>query len=95
MSAPLAHSGGHLLEDHLLAVAGLAAGFSEGFEPALASQRWANGEALWHDLGKYSPGFQNADGVHRSWRDLQFASSVFPLGATDRQFAVDTHPCKN
>ncbi len=58
MSEPLAHSGGHLLADHLHAVAGMAAGFSEAFEPAAANQRWAYLAGLWHDLGKYRPGFQ-------------------------------------
>lgn len=32
MSEPLAHSGGHLLTEHLRAVAGMAAGFSQAFE---------------------------------------------------------------
>lgn len=58
MSEPLAHSGGHLLADHLHAVAGMAAGFSGDFEPAAANQRWAYLAGLWHDLGKYRPGFQ-------------------------------------
>ena len=58
MTEPLAHSGGHLLADHLHAVAGMAAGFSEAFEPAAANQRWAYLAGLWHDLGKYRPGFQ-------------------------------------
>ena len=58
MSEPLAHSGGHLLADHLHAVAGMAAGFSGAFEPAAANQRWAYLAGLWHDLGKYRPGFQ-------------------------------------
>lgn len=58
MSEPLAHSGGHLLADHLHAVAGMAAEFSGAFEPAAASQRWAYLAGLWHDLGKYRPGFQ-------------------------------------
>ena len=50
---PLAHSGGHLLADHLQAVASMAAGFSQSFEPGSASQRWAYIAGLWHDLGKY------------------------------------------
>lgn len=58
MSEPLAHSGGHLLAAHLQSVAGMAAGFSEAFEPAAATQRWAYLAGLWHDLGKYRPGFQ-------------------------------------
>ena len=45
MTESLAHSGGHLLVKHLQAVAGLA-------------QRWAYLAGLWHDLGKYRPGFQ-------------------------------------
>ena len=58
MSEPLAHSGGHLLADHLRAVATMAAGFSQSFESATATQRWAYLAGLWHDLGKYRPGFQ-------------------------------------
>jgi CRISPR-associated endonuclease/helicase Cas3 len=58
MSAPLAHSGGHLLIDHLKSVAQLAAEFSHAFEPNPITQRWAYLAGLWHDLGKYRPGFQ-------------------------------------
>jgi CRISPR-associated endonuclease/helicase Cas3 len=58
MSGPLAHSGGHLLADHLRAVAGLAAEFSQAFDAIDASQRWAYRAGLWHDLGKYRSGFQ-------------------------------------
>ncbi len=57
-TAPLAHSGGHLLADHLLAVAAMAADFSQTFESAPATQRWAYLAGLWHDLGKYRAGFQ-------------------------------------
>ena len=55
---PLAHSGGHLLASHLTSVARIAADFSELFEPVSATQRWAYIAGLWHDLGKYRPGFQ-------------------------------------
>ena len=58
MSEPLAHSGGHLLADHLQAVANLAATFSAFFESCEPSRRWAYRAGLWHDLGKYRPGFQ-------------------------------------
>lgn len=58
MSELLAHSGGHLLVDHLKSVAELAAEFSKAFDPAEASKRWAYLAGLWHDLGKYRPGFQ-------------------------------------
>ena len=58
MTVPLAHSGGHLLADHLLAVAGLAADFSKAFESVDVTKRWAYRAGLWHDLGKYRPGFQ-------------------------------------
>ena len=58
MSQPLAHSGGHLLAEHLLCVAGMAAEFSKPFDPANATNRWAYLAGLWHDLGKYRPGFQ-------------------------------------
>lgn len=58
MSEPLAHSGGHLLADHLRAVAGMAARFSQTFDSATVTQRWAYLAGLWHDLGKYRPGFQ-------------------------------------
>lgn len=58
MSDKLAHSGGHLLADHLQSVAVMAADFSAAFEPASATRRWAYLAGLWHDLGKYRPGFQ-------------------------------------
>ena len=58
MSEPLAHSGGHLLADHLQSVAILAGKFSEAFDAPNAAQRWAYLAGLWHDLGKYRPGFQ-------------------------------------
>ena len=45
---------GHLLADHLHAVAALAAEFSDGF----GSREWGYLAGLWHDLGKYRDGFQ-------------------------------------
>ena len=53
-----AHSGGHLLAEHLNKVAALAAGFSEPFDAAEPKLRWAYLAGLWHDMGKYRPGFQ-------------------------------------
>ncbi|NMM12164.1 MAG: CRISPR-associated endonuclease Cas3'' [Rhodoferax sp.] len=58
MSESLAHSCGHLLVDHLRAVADGAAGFSKAFDSNGACARWAYLAGLWHDLGKYRPGFQ-------------------------------------
>ena len=58
MHEPWAHSGGHLLGAHLHAVAQGAADFSAGFDAAAQAQRWAYLAGLWHDLGKYRPGFQ-------------------------------------
>lgn len=58
MSEPLAHSGGHLLAEHLQSVAVLAADFSKSFDTAEPTLRWAYLAGLWHDLGKYRPGFQ-------------------------------------
>lgn len=58
MSEPLAHSGGHLLADHLNAVAALAAGHANQLDPAGVSASWGRLAGLWHDLGKYRPGFQ-------------------------------------
>ena len=58
MSEPWAHSGGHVLADHLQAVARLAAEFSRTFDAAEPASRWAWRAGLWHDLGKYRPGFQ-------------------------------------
>lgn len=43
----------HPLGDHLRGVAGLAAGFMQARAPA-----WALLAGLWHDLGKFRPGFQ-------------------------------------
>lgn len=58
MSEPLAHSGGHLLADHLRSVAELAWQFAQTFERTEAAKSWAYRAGLWHDLGKYRPGFQ-------------------------------------
>lgn len=58
VSQALAHSGGHLLAEHLTSVAALAAGFSEPFDAAEPKLRWAYLAGLWHDLGKYRSGFQ-------------------------------------
>ena len=55
----IAHSDGenppHLLRDHLLAVAELAASKAAGIE---GGEPWARIAGRWHDLGKYRPGFQ-------------------------------------
>ena len=55
----VAHSDGenppHLLRDHLLAVAELAASKAAGIE---GGEPWARIAGRWHDLGKYRPGFQ-------------------------------------
>lgn len=58
MATPLAHSGGHGLAAHLQAVANRAGDFSNDFDKAELTQRWAYLAGLWHDLGKYRPGFQ-------------------------------------
>ena len=58
MSDALAHSGGHLLATHLEKVAELAAEFSKAFDAVEPALRWAYLAGLWHDLGKYRPGFQ-------------------------------------
>jgi CRISPR-associated endonuclease/helicase Cas3 len=44
----------HFLDEHLLAVAELAANFASAFN----SQDWARLSGLWHDLGKYREKFQ-------------------------------------
>jgi len=55
----IAHSDGenppHLLRDHLLDVAELAASKAAGIE---GGEPWARIAGRWHDLGKYRPGFQ-------------------------------------
>jgi len=43
----------HLLDEHLKHVAALASSFAPG-----GSRDWAYLAGLWHDLGKYRPGFQ-------------------------------------
>ena len=43
----------HLLDDHLQKVAELAACFADGY-----GNEWARLAGLWHDLGKFRPGFQ-------------------------------------
>lgn len=50
---PIAHGPGHLLIDHLRAVAGLASMFAPPGEAC-----WAQLAGLWHDLGKFRRGFQ-------------------------------------
>ena len=45
----------HFLDEHLHAVAELAAKFASAF----GGQDWANLAGLWHDLGKYSSEFQD------------------------------------
>lgn len=53
----------HLLDDHLKKVAELAASFADG-----NGKEWARLAGLWHDLGKFRPGFQSyirqANGVN-------------------------------
>ena len=58
MQEAYAHSGGHRLSDHLQTVASLAASFCEGGRLSGNSADWARLAGLWHDLGKYRPGFQ-------------------------------------
>lgn len=57
MSEPLAHSGGHLLVDHLRSVAMIAGRFAHAWDSAGGSESWAALAGMWHDLGKYQPGF--------------------------------------
>jgi len=58
VTGPYAHSGGHQLDEHLRCVAELAARFSQEFEHTEIDRSWAFLAGLWHDLGKYRPGFQ-------------------------------------
>jgi CRISPR-associated endonuclease/helicase Cas3 len=50
---PIAHGPGHALTDHLQAVADLAASCAPD-----DARPWAHLAGLWHDLGKFRPGFQ-------------------------------------
>jgi CRISPR-associated endonuclease/helicase Cas3 len=50
---PVAHGPDHALIDHLRAVAGLCAQSSPP-----GAQAWGHLAGLWHDLGKFRPGFQ-------------------------------------
>lgn len=52
-SSFIAHGPGHALQDHLESVAAMAGRFSP---PAAAP--WGHLAGLWHDLGKFRPGFQ-------------------------------------
>ena len=58
MKLPLAHTGEHALQAHLQAVATMSAGFSADLAPTGQTAQWAYLAGLWHDLGKYRPGFQ-------------------------------------
>ena len=58
MSAPLAHTDNHLLVTHLHAVANSAQAFAKNIDPNGQTENWAYLAGLWHDLGKYRPGFQ-------------------------------------
>ncbi len=58
MSEYWAHSGGHLLRRHLQSVAARARQFACALDGEEASASWAALAGLWHDLGKYRPGFQ-------------------------------------
>lgn len=49
----VAHGPDHALTDHLQAVADRAARYA----PA-GARSWAHQAGLWHDLGKFRPGFQ-------------------------------------
>jgi HD-GYP domain-containing protein (c-di-GMP phosphodiesterase class II) len=51
MHQALAHSGDHLLADHLQAVAKMSGEFSAYFESNDLPCRWAYLAGLWHDLG--------------------------------------------
>jgi CRISPR-associated endonuclease/helicase Cas3 len=53
LDRPIAHGPDHGLSDHLQAVAAIAGLHA----PALAAP-WAQAAGLWHDLGKFRPGFQ-------------------------------------
>lgn len=58
MSEYWAHSGGHLLQRHLQSVAEWARQFACALDDQEVSASWAALAGLWHDLGKYRPGFQ-------------------------------------
>jgi CRISPR-associated endonuclease/helicase Cas3 len=64
-----------LLLDHLTGVATKAAGFGRDFNAAA----WARLAGLWHDLGKYRPGFQR---YIRQFADAHCESSVTPVDKT-------------
>lgn len=53
LSSFIAHGPGHALRDHLESVAAMAVRFSPS-----AAAPWAHLAGLWHDLGKFRPGFQ-------------------------------------
>lgn len=59
ISMPLAHSGGHFLQIHLESVSAIAAGFASAADTSGPSAPWARLAGMWHDLGKYRPGFHN------------------------------------
>jgi CRISPR-associated endonuclease/helicase Cas3 len=54
MTKYIAHGPDHLLTDHLESVAALTASFSVS-----TAKPWGHLAGLWHDLGKFRPGFQN------------------------------------
>lgn len=54
----------HWLDEHLQAVAQLAADYATDFQ----SNEWAYVAGLWHDLGKYNPAFQDYIGVKSGYK---------------------------
>lgn len=53
MNLPIAHGPGHLLTEHLREVARIASEFAPH-----SARDWTGLAGLWHDLGKFRPGFQ-------------------------------------
>lgn len=79
----------HWLDEHLQAVAQLAADYATAFQ----SNEWAYVAGLWHDLGKYNPAFQDYIGVKSGYKPDAHIEKVGKVNhsAAGALYAVKQH----
>lgn len=81
----------HWLDEHLRAVAALAAQYAKTFQ----SEQWAQVAGIWHDLGKYNPEFQHYIRVKTGYeRENAHVEAVGKVNhsAAGALYAVQKHP---